>query len=243
MVENKIIRATAIKTAIIEIIRGEYIQEKEQNPNYLKTADGNIIYRINTLGIIASKDRVGSMTNMLLDDGTGQITLRFFEENALLEKIDLGNVVLVIGKVRIFNEEKYISAEIVKKSNPDWLKVRLAELNQKIDRLTSKEIENKKLEKDIPRKKEKRKMIHNQPEKPIEEEVVEEIANEPIIENSSQLPIDKLLQLIKELDKGDGAHIEDIIEKSTVDDPEKILEKMLENGDIFQNQPGKVKVL
>jgi len=243
MVDHKIIRATAIKTAIIEIIRGEYIQEKEQNPNYLKTVDGNIIYRINTLGIIASKDRVGSMTNLLLDDGTGQIALRFFEENVLLEKINLGDVVLVIGKVRIFNEEKYVYAEIIKKSNPDWLKVRLAELNQKINHLKSKEIENQKLEKDIPIKKEKKKRIHNQPEKPIEEEVVEEIANEPIIENSSQLPIDKLLQLIKELDKGDGAPIEDIIEKSTVDDPEKILEKMLEKGDIFQNQPGKVKVL
>jgi len=236
MVDNKITRATAIKTAIIELNKGEFVQEKEQNPNYLKTLDGRIIYRINVLGIIANKDKVGSMTNMLLDDGTGQITLRFFEENVTLNKLTLGDVILVIGKVRIFNEEKYISAEIVKKTSSGWLKVRLAELKDQIENLAS-----------IPIMPEKKKLPSNKndqkADETFEEENINELEGEMNIKNNPLLPMEKVLLLIKELDKGDGALIEDVLERAMIDEPERILEKMLEKGDIFQNQPGKVKVL
>ena len=37
--------------------------------------------------------------------------------------------------------------------------------------------------------------------------------------------------------------MEDVIEKSSVEFTEKVLEQMLEKGDIFQIMPGKVKVL
>ncbi|MDP3990151.1 MAG: OB-fold nucleic acid binding domain-containing protein [archaeon] len=236
MVEDKITRATAIKTAIIELNRGEFVQEKEQNPNYLKMLDSRIVYRINVLGIIANKDKVGSMTNMLLDDGTGQITLRFFEENVTLDKLNLEDVILVIGKVRIFNEEKYISAEIVKKTSPEWLKVRLAELKNQIENLAS-----------IPITPEKKKLSSNKDnqntDELFEEEVIDELEDEIKIKSNPLLPMEKVLLLIKELDKGDGALIEDVLERAMVDEPERILEKMLEKGDIFQNQPGKVKVL
>lgn len=238
MVDNKITRATAIKIAIIELIKGEYIQEKEHNPNYLKTNDGRAVYRINTLGIIASKDKVGSMTNLLLDDGTGQMIIRFFEENSYLENINLGDILVVIGKIRVFNNEKYISPEIAKKTSQEWLKIRLVELKSKINYLTYVDLENKNLSQEI-----KNNPPKNQPKNIFDEKVADELEDEIVIKDSLQLPIDKILQLIKELDKGDGAIIEDVLEKSTVDDPERILEKLLEKGDIFQNQPGKVKVL
>ena len=37
--------------------------------------------------------------------------------------------------------------------------------------------------------------------------------------------------------------IEEVIEKSLLDNTDDLIKKMLENGDIFQNTPGKVKVL
>ena len=72
--------------------------------------------------------------------------------------------------------------------------------------------------------------------KPKEEE-------ENISEEAELLPIQKLTNLIKELDTGDGVLIEEVISKSPLNDTEQLIEKMLENGDIFQNLPGKVKVL
>jgi len=37
--------------------------------------------------------------------------------------------------------------------------------------------------------------------------------------------------------------IEEVLEKSLLTNSEKMLQKMLECGEIFENQPGKVKVL
>ena len=37
--------------------------------------------------------------------------------------------------------------------------------------------------------------------------------------------------------------MEEIISKSPLNNTEQLLEKMLESGEIFQNSPGKVKVL
>lgn len=49
--------------------------------------------------------------------------------------------------------------------------------------------------------------------------------------------------LIKNLDKGDGVSFEDIIKNSATDKAEIIITKLLENGDVFEVKPGKLKVL
>ena len=46
----------------------------------------------------------------------------------MLDKIDIGNIVLVIGRPREFASEKYILIETIKKINPAWAKVRKLEL-------------------------------------------------------------------------------------------------------------------
>ena len=51
------------------------------------------------------------------------------------------------------------------------------------------------------------------------------------------------LVLIKNLDTGEGAGIEELIEKSPLEQTEELLERMMKNGDVFQNMPGRVKVL
>jgi len=57
------------------------------------------------------------------------------------------------------------------------------------------------------------------------------------------LPVEKVMNLIKELDKGQGVLIEELIERSPLKETEVLLTKMLEKGEIFQNAPGKVKML
>ena len=57
------------------------------------------------------------------------------------------------------------------------------------------------------------------------------------------LPAEKMMSLIKELDRGQGVLIEELIEKSPLKETELLITKMLENGEIFQNAPGKVKIL
>ncbi len=55
---------------------------------------------------------------------------------------------------------------------------------------------------------------------------------------------DIIYNLIKELDEGDGVSIQEIMKKTLgIDDVEKIVKKMLENGDIYEIRKGRFKTL
>lgn len=211
-------RYPAIKITIKDLEESQYVEERDQNPNYILIRGGKKIIRINVMATIVHKEMRGFVTDFLVDDGTAKTTLRFFEENKTALDLEIGDVVLIVGRVRVYNKEKYIFPEIVKKINSLWLKTRSQEWPVK-----EKENENKDLS--------------------FVTESEEKILSEEIEENNPLLPVQKLIKLIVELDKGEGVSIEEIIEKSSLDKTEELLEKMLENGDIFNNAPGKVRVL
>jgi RPA family protein len=236
MVEkNNYFRQPAIKTTIGEIASGKYVQESEDKSNYVLTSKNIKIYRLNLIAIILSKELQGSITNLLVDDGTGKITLKSFEENKNLSDINVGNVVLIIGKLRTYNQDKYISPEIIKKIDPQWLKIRAIELKDNFIK-NDKNINLKQEEKETI------KIIEEKQEFKDEKEIKKEKEINPV-DIEEDLPIQKIIKIIKELDNGDGVFIEELIEKSTLNETEKLIQNMLENGDIFQNYPGKVKVL
>ena len=221
-------RQEAVKVVIRELLDGKYVQEQENVPNYLLTENNRKIYRLNLMATILHKQIQGAITDFILDDGSGQIVLRSFEENRLLDQLKVGVVIMVIGKLRIYNQERYVAPEIVKTTNPGWLKVRALEMKKRI----AAEMEAS--------------ITHS----PAEQELVEEVTEEEFKHNNEKereeikmLPMQKVTQLIKELDRGEGVIMEEIISKSPVNNTEQLLEKMLESGEIFQNSPGKVKVL
>ncbi len=213
------LRHTAVKLSIRDVLSASYGQEGEQNLNYLETSWGEKVVRLNLIGIILSVEQIGYVTNLLVDDGTGIITIKLFEENVL--NLSVGDTLLIVGKVRMFNQEKYISPEILRKVTPVWLKVRMMELKNRITSVNGYESE---------------KSTDFGQTAGVREKEVE-------IEEISEFPREKVIQLIRIMDAGNGVMMEDIIEKSPLKDTEKILQKMLEQGDIFQVMPGKVKVL
>ena len=52
-----------------------------------------------------------------------------------------------------------------------------------------------------------------------------------------------IYSLIKELDNGDGVSFEDILGKFKGAEAEAIINTLLENGNIFEIRPGRLKVL
>ena len=106
--------------------------------------------------------------------------------------------------------------------------------------ITNKVQETKKLVVEAITEKE---IVKNKKEEIIEKEdnTEEEISDN--VKEDILLPIEKIKKIIEEMDTGDGVLIEEIISKSPLNDTEEVIEKMLEAGDIFQNLPGKVKVL
>ena len=190
--DKKKFRQIAVKKTIKELLQGEY--------NY-----------INLIAIILNKEKLGTITNFLLDDGSGKIIFRSFEEKTVLNNLAVGQVVLIIGKIRIYNQEKYISPEIIKVVGPLWLKARSLELKNIV--------------------KSKPPLIKSEQTIKIKKE------------DQKPLPTQKLIQIIQKLDGGEGVLIEKLIKESPLKETEQIIEKMIKNGDIFQNLPGKVKVL
>lgn len=207
-------RQTAVKLRIKEINKGNYVVEDGWKPNYLLIKGGEKVSRVNLMGVILDKEENKAVTNLILDDGSGKITVRSFEAIKSLKEIEIGEGVLVVGKIRLFNNEKYISPEIIKKIDKNWLKVRCLELEKEEGEV---------------------------------KEITEEVAEEPEEVNDKEEFFDSanknIIDLIKELDKGEGALIEEVKEKSKTDKAEEIIEKMLESGEIFQNSAGRVKVL
>lgn len=226
-------RFFAVKTTIKELLLSEYLEGEDQKPNYLLTPEQQKIFRLNILATVVNREQQGVITNFLIDDGTEKIILRFFEENKNSKNITIGDVLLVIGRVRTFRQEKYISPEVVKKINPLWLKVRFLELKK-----SSKEfIKDTEISKPDKSKTDKNIKIKTKNKSDFEEE------ENGFEEENLELPNQKLKKLISELDSGSGVFIEEIIEKSSLEKTEQLLEKMLETGEIFQNIPGKVKIL
>ncbi|MBU1111871.1 MAG: OB-fold nucleic acid binding domain-containing protein [archaeon] len=256
MVEDqKFKRWNAIKSNLKTIKLGEYVDEGPEKPNYLLSSEGKKIYRLNLMATVLEIKTTGTVTTFLVDDGSEQIMLRFFEDNKFKENFNVGDSILIIGRIREFNQEKYITPDIVKKIDSRWLKVRALELNFKNEEkcIASQQGENdfyehnqeiKETTTKYKKSEEKIVFIDKSEEHFLSEEIiVEDVPKEEIELEEEIPPAEKLFKLIKDLDQGEGVMIEDLIEKSNIDGAEKIIEIMVQNGEIFQNLPGRVKVL
>jgi len=124
-------RQTAYKVRVNDILNSKYIKTEGFVPNYLEI-NGKEISRTNLVGVIVEKLNLNNYQTLTIDDGTGKISARTFENDVLLDKIDVGDIVLVIGKPREFSSEKYLLIETIKKINPIWAKVRNLELQKNI---------------------------------------------------------------------------------------------------------------
>mgnify|MGYP001559486817 FL=1 len=196
-------RQVAYKLKISDIVNGNLT--KEELSGDIKLSNFNVT-RVNIIAALIYKSEELNYASAVIDDGTGRIQLRSFENNAYFSRIDVGDAVLIIGKIREFNSEKYIVPEILKRINDvKWADVRKLELRNSS----------------------------------ISDNKTKGMDKNPVVAAKID---EEIYSLIKKLDNGDGASFDDII-KSRGIDAEKILNRLLENGDIFEIKPGKLKVL
>ena len=144
MENRQFLRHTAQKVRLAQLLQGEFIEGNENQASFLKTSKGEELFRLNVIAIVVDIEKVGSITNIMLDDSTGRVMVRSFEESQAVQDLQVGNVVLIIGKIRQYNQEKYLSAEIIKQVDPLWLQVRAKEhpaekiVVQKVEKESSK---------------------------------------------------------------------------------------------------------
>lgn len=213
-------RQTAFKLWISEIITAPFINPKQElTPSYIITRDLQIS-RTNIIGICIDKQTTENYSSITIDDSTAQIQARVWNEDIKnLEKIQPGQVINLIGKIKQFNNQTYIVPEITREIEKDWLLIRNLELKK-----SYKE----------PIKQEQR---FNQ-EEPI---VIE-------MDNVNQSPLSKreiILKLIEKLDDKQGADIIEVIEQSKLpeQDAEKIIKELIKEGEIFEIKSGRLRTI
>ncbi|HII59402.1 TPA: winged helix-turn-helix domain-containing protein [Methanocaldococcus jannaschii] len=174
--------------------------------------EGRKVRRVRILGKVENIN-VGNIISFYVDG----VNVRYFEEKPVY--IEEGDIVDVIGRPRTYDGEKYIMAEIIRKRDERWIKLRDLEIKKTrkylLERAELYEEENEEMS--------------------LEEEVYTEILNSDVIK-------DKILAIIENV--GEITY-EELAEKINIpeEDLEKYLSELKESGDIFEPRPGVYKVL
>lgn len=207
MPENQFKRNVAYKFRIGDILMGKPMFDGERF-SFLELGDKKIV-RINIIGNIIDKyESEGDRKYIFftLDDGSGQIKIKCFGDEAnKFKEIFQGQTILVVGVLRNFNNETYISPEIMKEQDPKYLLIR-------------------KLETEKERSKNA----------------------QPMEKNQIVALRDTILEMIKEAEKDGGIETDKIIMELRNVAPQMInqeIKKLLEEGIIFEPQPGKIRWL
>jgi uncharacterized protein len=123
-------RNTAYKLRIGSILSAKPTIEAERL-KHIEINDKTVV-RVNIIANIVDKyiqegeKKFGSIT---LDDATGQIKVKTFGDDVerLLLTLNQGDTINVIGLLRYWNNEIYVTPEIIKKKEPEFLLVRKIE--------------------------------------------------------------------------------------------------------------------
>ncbi|MBD3361926.1 hypothetical protein GF358_04000 [Candidatus Woesearchaeota archaeon] len=222
-------RQTALKVNIGNLLNGTYIKQDGMLPNYVLLSDGSKVSRVNLIGVVVSVGEDTGFQSVFIDDGSGKISVRAFEDMPKLKELSIGDCVLIVGRPREFSNEIYVLPEIIKKIvNKQWLEVRKIELEK--NKLPEVEIPSAKSGSAQVQTPSKTSEQVNDSQAVVEEEFIDSSINNDVVKK------------IKELDQGQGADFDEVI-KQTSPDAEKTILSLMKNGDVFEVSPGKLKVL
>jgi len=199
-------RHIAHKLWIKDLLANKYVKQEGWDPNYVEI-NGERVSRVNLLATAVDKflSDDGNYGALTLDDGTETIRAKAFGRDvAKIKHIEIGQLLRFIGKPKKYDEEVYLTPEVVRaEEDPNWILVRKLELEKpKAGEIKKKEVEEKS-------------------------------------------PNVRLIELIKSEDKGEGADIKTVINKSGMDeaDAQNLIAGLLKAGDLFEPTKGKIKLL
>lgn len=246
-------RMVAKKVRICDITNGKYASgsRESREPSYVITPLGEKVSRLNVIATVTDKfaSEDGNYSSITIDDGTDAIRAKAFGEDAeIFEPLKKGELVVVVGKVKEYQNEIYVNAEIARAVEPNYEALRRLELLEQIS-------ERKKIVDNL-------RKIKSRMEETAETEADKAAANSQLKEYAKKMGIEEealevilesrepdykpaLLDIISSLDEGSGVEILKIFEISKL--PESVIERaideLLREGEIFEPSPGKFRVI
>jgi hypothetical protein len=202
------VRQTAVLCTLLDLKTGSWVQNPGMTPSGVQTLRG-FVSRASVMGVVVQKQDL----SFHIEDGTGDVAVRSFEAKPVPVRADVGDVVLVVGRPREYNGERYLVLEICKKLDSAWIQYRKKELD----------------------------LLGNLPGQ--EAPKTAQLAPEPVVAKTvlDKNPFERIMEQIRKLDAGSGADIEEIV--TTVPQGEQLVRTLLEEGEIFEIRPGRLKVL
>ncbi len=143
-------RKTATKVRIKDLVEGEFIRtEGTMEPNYVVTPLNETVSRARVMGVVVSKftSEDEKYVTVTLDDSSEIISIRTFGDTDVLNDIEVGETIDVVGKVKEYQGEIYMLPEVVHiVEDPNWELVRRLELfikDKTLGKIPSEAVENK----------------------------------------------------------------------------------------------------
>src|SRR3989344_5458439 len=133
-------RNIAYKLRVGDILRGQPIMDSSALDNagaprfkFVELGDKQVV-RANIVANVVDKyssEGEKQYATLTIDDASGQLRLKMFGDDVTrFEGINPGDTVMVIGLCRFFNNEVYLSPEIITVKDPRYLLVRKLELEK-----------------------------------------------------------------------------------------------------------------
>ncbi|MEM4756339.1 MAG: hypothetical protein QW594_04365 [Candidatus Woesearchaeota archaeon] len=262
-------RSTAYLVSIEELIQASGKVVEQQGVVSL-VIRGNSVSRVNVVGTITQLELSTSQapSRMTLDDGTGSISVLSFQQPSDFHRFAPSDPVLVIGRIRQYQQQLYLIAEIIKKlSSPIWFLVRkkqLALLQQDASQETTS------LASSMPGFSSGNAFVGTTASSVPLQAVTQELFSsadelqplpyhtpssgmhphsfmdqeEDLSVNPSIFGLQEvILKTVNFLDKGMGAPLEQVLAMVNHPDAERLITLMLKEGDLYTNKPGYLKVL
>ncbi|MFH1637236.1 MAG: OB-fold nucleic acid binding domain-containing protein [Candidatus Woesearchaeota archaeon] len=219
-------RQTAYRFWIRDIVESELKLNKEGYKYF--DVKGKEAVRVNLIANVINKysNDAGTYVSVTLDDGSAQLRVKTWNEDSkFLEDIEIGNMVLVVGRLSESNGEVFLRPEIVKAvENAEWELARKLELLKKYGK---PERTQQALEEDKG------------------EEVKEDIVEEVVVENKGAgNSRGKVINVLEDAPAG-GIEMHEAIKKSGLDEDEadKIIDELLKEGEVYQPKRGFLKLI
>lgn len=213
--KNNIENGIFNKVLIRDILKLE--DQSTQNVKILEKSP-----QVNIIAIIVDKL---SDNEIFIDDSTGTIRVKNFNSDNEFKNLDIGDIVLILGKIRILNSQKLVSLIGVSKLDEIWLKTRKDELiNEENDFDSSKVVDEDDYE--------------------INDEIDEDNNYEIDDDDDSQIFF-KIIEKIEELDKGEGCSFDSLYNSfnSQKEKIQKYINYLIQEGQIFEISSGFLKVV
>jgi len=138
--EQSFKRNVAYKMRVGEILSGKIILDGERF-KFLEVP-GKQVVRINLVANVIDKyiqDGEKKYASVTLDDSTGQIKLKAFGDDIeKFSQLNQGDTIMVTGLLRTWNNEIYITPELIKKKEPAYLLVRKLEIEKEAPQIPDK---------------------------------------------------------------------------------------------------------